>query len=351
MLKSTCRSQKGREVIKVLSIDGGGIRGIVPAILLAEIERRTGRRIAELFDLIAGSSTGGILALGLTVPNSEQEPRYSAEQLIQFYERNGDRIFARQYPFLRTVHRLRNIVTEKYTATNIENILQEYFQTTYLREALRPVLVTSYEIERRVPFFFKSVWAQSEERGPSYDFPMWQVARATSAAPTYFRPFAIGADDLSDYYALVDGGVFANNPTSCAYAEAQWMKGQEMFGAEDDFLVVSLGTGELTRALYYDQAKGWGLGRWAQPILSVVFDGVADSVDYQMKQMLPDIVDPNSGKKVKRYYRFQKVLHEANDDLDDASPKHIRLLKLLARDIIDERDEDLQSLTHQLVEK
>jgi patatin-like phospholipase/acyl hydrolase len=82
-----------------------------------------------------------------------------------------------------------------------------------------------------------------------------------------------------DYYALVDGGVFANNPTLCAYAETKWMQDAKMFRKEDDILVVSLGTGELTRPLYYDQSKWWGVGRWAQPILSVVFDGVSDAVD------------------------------------------------------------------------
>jgi predicted acylesterase/phospholipase RssA len=336
-------------MIRILSIDGGGIRGIVPAILLAEIERRTRQPIAKLFDLIVGTSTGGILALGFTVPNSTSEPKYEAEDLIQLYEENGKHIFARPYPFLRTVHRIRNVVTEKYNAGHLEKILQEYFQTTCLSAALKPVVVTSYEIERRVPFFFKSVWAQPQGRGANYDFPMWKVARATSAAPTYFKPFTIATDDLSDYYALVDGGVFANNPTLCAYAEAKWMRDDGLFPEEDDFLIVSLGTGELTRALYYDHTKGWGVGRWAQPILSVVFDGVADSVHYQMKQLLPDIPNPVSGKKVKRYYRFQSVLYEGNDDLDDASPKNIRLLKLLARNIIDTQGADLENLCGHLV--
>src|SRR5215216_5033946 len=79
---------------KVLSIDGGGIRGIIPAMVLAEIERRTGKRIAEMFDRIAGTSTGGILALGLTKPGQDGGPEYSAKKLIELYETEGGKIFS-----------------------------------------------------------------------------------------------------------------------------------------------------------------------------------------------------------------------------------------------------------------
>ena len=86
-------------MVKILSIDGGGIRGIIPAIVLAEIERRTGRPTAQLFDLVAGTSTGGILALGLTIPKTTGAPLYTARSLAEMYEREGSRIFFR--PFLR----------------------------------------------------------------------------------------------------------------------------------------------------------------------------------------------------------------------------------------------------------
>lgn len=79
----------------ILSIDGGGIRGIIPAMILARIERRTGRRITEMFDLIAGTSTGAILALGLTVPQNRKgtRPKYGANQLVSFYEEDGRKVF------------------------------------------------------------------------------------------------------------------------------------------------------------------------------------------------------------------------------------------------------------------
>ena len=322
--------------IRVLSIDGGGIRGIIPAMVLAEIERRTGRRIWELFSLVAGTSTGGILALGLTKPGPDGGPPYAAQDLVGLYEEEGGRIFSRSV--WHRLHAVGNFAEEKYPAHEIEAVLDAYFGAARLRDALTDVLVSSYEIERRLPFFFRSSRARLD---PAYDFPMKQVARATSAAPTYFEPARIddqsGGD--SDYYALIDGGVFANNPTLCAYVEATTTHGRR---DPAEFLMVSLGTGQLTRRLPYDEARGWGLARWARPILDVVFDGVSDTVDFQMRDLL------TCGDQVDRYYRFQTVLDTGNDDMDDASKTNIRVLKLLAEEIIQQQDQSLGALCAQL---
>jgi len=308
--------------IKVLSIDGGGVRGIIPAMILAEIEKRTQKPVSNLFDLIAGTSTGGILALGLTKPDPQAnpiKPQYSANELIVFYETEGANIFSR------TVwHRIRSvgcIKEEKYPSEGIETVLEKYFGEARLKEALTPVLIASYEIERRYPFLFKS---ETAKKDPAYDFPIKEVARATSAAPTYFKPCKIVPRNSSDYYALIDGGVFANNPAMCGYVEATCI-----YPDADDFLMVSLGTGVLTRVLPYEEVENWGLAQWVQPILNVVLHGVNDTVDYQLGKLLAPAKD---GRQ--RYYRFQIRLTEGNDDMDDASRTNLRVLKLLAESII-----------------
>lgn len=322
-----------RKRLRVLSIDGGGIRGIIPALVLAEIEDRLQTPISRVFDLIVGTSTGGILALGLTRPDASGEPMYSARALVDLYEREGPNIFTRS-----TWHRIRaigNAVEERYSSKGIEEVLDRYFGEARLKDALTDVLVPSYEIERRMPFFFRSRRARTR---PDYDFAMKDVARATSAAPTYFEPHKIEVEgNPVDYYALIDGGVYANNPGMCAFAEAQTMD------PEAEILLVSLGTGELTRPIAYDDAKGWGLIRWAKPILGVVFDGVSDTVDYQLEHLL----NSTSGRR-RRYYRFQTRLDEGNDDMDDASRTNIRALKLLAEDLIRRSRRELSALCRQL---
>lgn len=313
---------------RILSIDGGGIRGVIPAVILAEIEKRMGRPIAKSFDFVAGTSTGGILALGLTMPGAGGAPKYSAADLVSLYEREGSTIFHRD-PWRRLIS-VENLLEEKYPSTGIEKVLSRYFDEAMVSQALVEVLVTSYDIERRQPYFFKRHKARQD---PTRDWPMWKAARATSAAPTYFEPAKLDFQ-AGDYLALVDGGVYANNPAMCAYAEAK-----SLWPDEEDFLVVSLGTGELTRRIPYDQARGWGLAKWAQPILGVVFDGVSDTVDYQLRELCRD-----DEANIARYWRYQVTLTEGNDDMDDSSRTNIRVLELLARRLIDERDADLKRL-------
>src|SRR5262245_10113169 len=112
------------EFLKVLSIDGGGIRGIIPATVLAEIETRTQARIAELFDLVAGTSTGGILALGVAKPSKDdpKQPQFAASELAALYEKEGKRIFQRS-PW-RRVASIESLLDEKYDAKGVEGVLK-----------------------------------------------------------------------------------------------------------------------------------------------------------------------------------------------------------------------------------
>ncbi len=321
------------KTVRVLSIDGGGIRGIVPALVLSRIESDTGKSVAELFDLIAGTSTGGILALALAKPGPDGRPAFLARELVGLYEEEGERIFHRD-----VWHRMRalgNLAEEKYPANGIEAVLDHYFGNARLKDAATDVLVTSYETERRLPFFFRSSRARTRA---DYDFPMKLVARATSAAPTYFEPLKLTADGAADYYSLIDGGVYANNPAMCAFVEAR-----TLYPGAEDFLVVSLGTGELTRSLRFDDIKDWGLAKWTQPILDVVFDGVSSTVDYQLRQLLM----PETGPQC--YWRFQVRLDDETCSMDDARPENIRRLKLFAEQLIRDRPEDIRALCAELV--
>ena len=319
---------------KVLSIDGGGIRGIIPAMVLAEIERRTGKLTSEMFDLVAGTSTGGILALGLTKPGQDGKAEYSAERLIELYESEGEKIFDRS-----VWHRLYSVgglAEEKYPSEGIEEVAKRYFEDVRLAEALTEVLVTAYEVEKRGPWFFKRRHAR-DDTSEGDDFLMRDVARATSAAPTYFEPIQLTWGP-NGQRAFIDGGVHSNNPAMCAYVEARKIY------PEEDVLVVSLGTGEPTREMPYEEVKGWGLALWAQPILNVVFDGVSDTVDYQLKEILS-----TEEGDARRYYRFQTVLKIGNDDMDDAGATNIAALKAKAQEIIDKPDTALETLCAQLI--
>ncbi|MGH2967724.1 MAG: patatin-like phospholipase family protein [Solirubrobacteraceae bacterium] len=293
--------------MRVLAIDGGGIRGLIPALVLAEIERRTERRVADLVDRIAGTSTGGILACALAKP----DPLRAAE-VAALYAEEGPRIFDRS--LLKQITSLGGLLDERYDAKGLVRALERYLADTPMTAATVPLLLTAYDTERRGIHFLRS---EGEGSGAT----MVEAAHATSAAPTYFEPVRLG--DAT----LVDGGVFAINPSLCAYAE---------LGGELD-LLLSLGTGEHTRQLEYGEIKGWGQLEWARPLIDVVFDGGQDAVDFQLGALLGE-----------RYVRLQTRLDEASDDLDDASEANLDRLRREAERLIAARDAEIDDVCERL---
>jgi uncharacterized protein len=311
----------------VLAIDGGGIRGIIPARVLQAIEERTGRPVAELFDLVAGTSTGGILALGLAKPDEHGRPQYAAKDLLDLYTRHGHEIFDKST--WQTFSSIGGLVHERYSVAALEGLMHERFGTTMLSQALVEVVVPTYDLTRPGPFFFKRLYARAQDK--NWDVPFWQAARATSAAPTYFEPMALPRfpDDPPGWdHALVDGGVFANNPAACAYAEALEVIARSDAHQAREIHVVSLGTGTppqhpgtVGSPVPFERAKGWGLAEWAAPMLHVVFDGVAKTVDHQMELLCRAGDDGRP-----HYHRIQGQLTTASPAMDDASQDNIQAL-------------------------
>jgi len=310
---------------KILSLDGGGIRGIIPAAILAHIEKRTGKNIARMFDLIAGTSSGGVLAMALCKGGSKGKPVYSAERLIELYEKQGSEIFSRS--LWKEVSSVAGIIDQRYSHEPLENVYNQYFEKTRLSASLTKVLISTYDIENRRPYFFKS-WKWDTKR-----VLMKHAARATSAAPTYFEPAIVklGKKRL----ALIDGGVYLNNPSMSAYSEAR-----KLFPRAKSMLLVSIGSGALSRPIPYDDAKNWGLINWARPIFSIITDGVNGAVSYQLKQ--------NLGKN---FIRLQTPLKGASDDIDDTSEANINGLKKAAQRLITDREADLDRICDLLMKK
>ncbi len=292
--------------VRILSIDGGGIRGIIPATVLAHIERAAGGfPIHRMFDLIAGTSTGAILAAGLTRPTP-----LAAAALSDLYLSRGAEIFRRS-----AVSYIRSAISgPKYDAAPLEEIMRGYFGNTPLSACTTPLLIPCYDLERREAHFFKSWRAVL---APSVNFLLRDVVRAATAAPTYFAPALIHSAG-GDRLAAVDGALFGNNPAMCAIAEAR-----VLYPNANRFIVVSLGVGEFRKPIAYETAKSWGLLAWAPPVIDCAMDGTADTVHYQISECFGANVE---------YHRFQIELTGSNgptDCIDDASDTNI--LKLINR--------------------
>jgi patatin-like phospholipase/acyl hydrolase len=292
--------------VNVLAIDGGGIRGLIPALVLAEIERRTGRRIGELVDLIAGTSAGAVVACGLAKPDP-----LPAARIAELFEQEGPRIFDRS--LLKRVISIGGLLDERYDSEGLVAALERHLGGARLADANPPVLLTAYDLERRRAVFLRR----------ADDLSMVAAVHASSAAPTYFEPVPV------DGATLVDGGVFAVNPAMCGYAEVNGDLG----------LLLSLGTGEHTRRLPYDQVRDWGQLEWARPLIDVVFDGIADAVDEQLTALLGDA-----------YVRLQTPLDEASDDLDDVSEANLAALRGEAERLIAARDAEIDRVCERLMD-
>ncbi|WP_205697225.1 patatin-like phospholipase family protein [Conexibacter sp. SYSU D00693] len=314
--------------MRILSIDGGGIRGLVPARVLERLEAITGRPVFELFDLVAGTSTGGILGCSLCAPalDAGGGARHTAAELVGLYRTEGPRIFRRSLG--QRVRSLEGLVDEKHSAAALDDALERYLGDARLGDALVALLVTTYDLQARAPFFFKS-WRTDEE---GRDALLRDVARATAAAPTYFEPLRWrSADGRGPQRALVDGGVFAANPAMCAYAEAARLRPGE------PVLVLSLGTGETFEPIAFDDAKDWGLAEWARPVIDVVLDGVSDTVGYQLDHLVPEA----------DRLRLQTTLPRSIG-MDDASAEALDALDAAASTLLDREDAALRAFAARL---
>lgn len=262
-------------MLRVLSIDGGGIRGIIPATVLAELERLTSRSTFELFDYVAGTSTGGILALALLCPQANGRPNSAVEVRklylehgVEIFPLGGEPLFGKPSlfgPGTRTAlpedatarQRFERVMgfegirktfawgggdkaqgNASYPAAPLERLLAAELGETLMSRALRPVAAVSCDLDTGAPLVFRGGGLAP---GPLGDTQMRNVARATSAGPTFFQPL-IYEDPQQRVHRCVDGGLIANDPAFVAYTDSLRMLANAR-GDPSDILLVSLGTG------------------------------------------------------------------------------------------------------------
>lgn len=335
-----------RKKVRILSLDGGGIRGVIPATVmqyveqkLVEITKDPNARIADYFDMIVGTSTGGILACYYLAPSGSTEgpvSKYTAEQALSIYAARGGEIFneAKKKSWF-GVRQLFNAT--RFSPDNIEKIFKEVFGDLQLQELLKPCIVTTYNMHSGESVFFNS--RESADKVESRRYYVRDVVRSTSAAPTYFPPAQISNLATGQKMVNIDGGVFANNPSMCAFVEANTTSFPQLGLHEPtakDILLLSIGTGSLP--LKFEKpastAGTWGVIGWAKSIPDIMMDGGLDTVNYQMEQLFRSLDDETDRKNYKRVNIPESMRKDAaqgkppyNSDMSDASPENIAKLK------------------------
>lgn len=286
---------------RYLAIDGGGSKGLISAVYLSYIEYQTGVPVSRCFDIIAGSSSGGILATILSVPRDEdldkpieqRQPKFSAFDAISLYGEACGRIF--NTSFWQKLKTLWGLTGPRYDSRQLEKMLDE-LADVQSKELLTEVIMTAYNLETQSPEAFNNKNSRDGE------LKVKEMTLSTSAAPTFFKPHRIDGRGL-----YVDGAVYAPTP-------ANWL----LMGIErlistgsgdlkkelDRTTLVSIGTGALDpeNSTKYDGAEGWGLFSWLFTIFGVFDDSVGDSIDNQTRRMLGD-----------KHYRINVKLEDKHD--------------------------------------
>jgi patatin-like phospholipase/acyl hydrolase len=330
-------------MVTILSVDGGGIRGLLPARILAEIRRRlddggVDLPFSSLFDLIAGTSTGALIALALSLRNDDGTERFGAKEIVELYRRRGTNIFPPS--FRSTFHKAVQAFRHKYPAGPFEHLLQEVFGDTTLRSAATNLLITSFDTEAMEPHCMKRRPPEGEWAGDP-DYYMRDVARASAAAPTFFAPAHISpVGEERVRFSLIDGAVFANNPSGLAFVEST-----KIFPAESEFLILSLGTGDLGQGYAYEEVHSWGYLEWVNPLKgfpigAIMSAGQSEAVSHQLRRM--------SGV---RYYRLNVSLNGCAAAMDDASGRNLACLEAVAERMIGEHEEDIEAVCRGLAVK
>lgn len=303
--------------IRILSLDGGGIRGIIPGAVLVHVEtkirefsKNPDAHLAEYFDMVVGTSTGGILGAMLLTPRStdDSSPRFSALDAYNFYINEGTKIFndsKRSFGFLRIFGN-----AAKYKRERLENLLMEKLGDVRMSQLLKPCIITTYDLLNKEAVFFNS----REQDRIKGDFYLRDVLRSTSAGPTYFDPAQITnilyPESKQREMVNIDGGVFANNPAMCAYAECRrtffpfWKDKYDTnkkFPTVRNMLMLSLGTGGGNFELPNVKAsQNWSLINWAKLTPKIMLDGGFDIVDYQIRQVFNSLPAKEDKLNLKR---------------------------------------------------
>jgi|TARA_B110000971_G_scaffold193834_1_gene207022 patatin-like phospholipase/acyl hydrolase len=317
--------------IRVLSIDGGGMRGIIPATYLETMENISGLGVSELFDVMVGTSTGAILSVGLTVANEKNKPKYKASDFVKLYQNMGSVIFHKKHSMFKV---LDGIFRPSYDPNGYEKLLEEYFGETTISEALTEIVVPSIELQDMKMHIFTRSKARKES---IYDFKIREIIRAATAAPSFFPAADLNDVDGKSMGTFVDAGLSTNNPGMIALVEAKKL------AKDANFLFVSLGTGAISKPIDAMKAKNWGEVEWLKSIFDLQGDAQSSYTEIAISTFLEN-------NKNNSYHRFQIDLHRLPIQLDDTKPKDIEELRVAAIKATKEQFNTINQLTQRLME-
>lgn len=289
-------------MFRILSLDGGGIKGTFAASALATLEEDTGLRVVDHFDLITGTSTGGIIAIGLGLG-------LSASEILHFYQEQGPTIFPGTSLVQRITGAMRQIFAPKHSHATLRAALQGVFGDRKFGESQCRLVIPTYDAIGGRIFVMKT--AHHERFRYDIGAPAVDVALATSAAPTYFAASKFPRHADASY---VDGGVWANCPVMVGLTEAVAFLGQRL----DDIEVLSIGATSNPFSIANNVDSG--IAEWNAGLVNLMFESQVEAALAHAKLLLND-----------RLHRINATVSAGDFSLDDARLDRIERLVVLGR--------------------
>ena len=322
------------EYFRILSIDGGGMRGLIPAYILAALEDKLRSRsnnanasIADYFDLVVGTSTGSIIGSALLLPNKGNVKKYTAEEIVQLYIEQGNEIF--ESSLWHSIKSFKGFIDAKFSDAGIRHVLQQHFKHVELKDLTKPCLFLAYDLVGNQIFFFRQ---QKAEQQAHHNFLVRDMIRGCTAAPVLF-PVAEVRSIVNRTYYLIDGGVYAYNPALCAYAEVRKLF-PPIRANNIVMLSVSGGTGNELQ-MDDNEFKDWGAWDWIKVLQHIAFAGQAEVVDYELKQMFLTC------EKQGQYLRICPRAGAETLESDNAENENLKQMHNIATRLIDQHQNAL----------
>ena len=306
-------------IFRILSIDGGGIRGVYPAHILRCIEERLKINLFDTFDMIAGTSTGSIIAAGLATGMKPAD-------VIAMYKKHGAGIFQKKkfhWPGRKLKSMLQPMFKSIYNAQYLGNVLKEVFQDKCLGEIQKPLLMPSTDIGNGCVHVLKSGYSKDFTRDNGV--LVKDAVMASCAAPTYFDPYKL------EHYLLADGGLWANNPALAAVIDAQKRLGIK----QDDIQVLTIGTGHSKTMYGTNRHRRWGLvnGWKNKDFINFILSLQSQSaMNYLNLQLRPDQIkridfESDLPLPLDDVSKIGDLVTKADHDFTHESPALIQFLK------------------------
>lgn len=308
--------------MKILSIDGGGIKGLFSAAFLAGLEERFNKQVGDCFDLIAGTSTGGILALALAA-------RIPAKQIVDFYKEWGPKIFIPKFRGFRFIKRAR---FSKYDDENLKSAVRGVFEKRKMKDiyaAKNPVALCIPSINALTgdPCVFKT--QHNTKLGRDNEYYLWEVAMATSAAPTYFPLARINIHGSSASNLFVDGGLWANNPSEVALTEALTYLKAKL----EDIDLYSLGNIRSNTTFNSDTVTQKGIMLWREKVVNLTLETQAVAIHNQMRLLFESFGLSSHYTRIEQ--EISSPTHQHLKELDCATEANINDLEVYGRNKAD----------------